>query len=196
MIDRDFDLDGVRLRDTNWDPDRVGLRLRDGYRVRVINTDRYFHRVGSVNWDLDFNREGLRDRDLDTNRVGFRDLDSFGDYPRGFLSGVETPEALTDEAEAAVRFSDPGEDLRNVLPEVVWVQTAPAVTVAVDWETPLGGVALCGCRNCLGGLLWSPVGPRDDGQRYGEDAELWESRRLHSGTAHFGRFRDCSKFRI
>jgi hypothetical protein len=118
MIDRHFDLNWVRFRDSNWDLDRVWLRLRDGnghfYGVGVVNTDRNFHRVGSVNWDPHFNRVRFRDRDLlkhwirsvdwhrdfDTNWVGFWDLDCLGDDLRESLSGVETAQAFAEESKA------------------------------------------------------------------------------------------------
>jgi hypothetical protein len=116
MVDRHFDLNGVRFRDSNWDFDRVWLRLRDGnrhfYGVGVVKTNRNFHRVRSVNWDSHFDRVRLRDRDLlkhgirsvdwhrdlDTNWEGFWDFDSFGDDLRESRPGVETAQAFAKES--------------------------------------------------------------------------------------------------
>jgi hypothetical protein len=78
-------------------------------------------------------------------------------------------------------FNDVRDYPRNLLVEAVWVDAVPGEPVAISWQTPLGETAVCGYSNCLGDSfriqgLRSPIGPCNDSQGYGENAQLWESR--------------------
>jgi hypothetical protein len=68
MVDGDFDLNRVWIRDRNWDLNGIWSRLRNSnwhfHGIGMVNTHWDFHRVRSINWDFDFYRKGVRDRDF------------------------------------------------------------------------------------------------------------------------------------
>jgi hypothetical protein len=179
VIDRDFDLDGVGFRDSNWDSDRVGFGLRDWYRdldrVRVVDTNWDFNRIGSVNGNPDFNRERVRDRDLLQHGIGtvywHRDL---------LQHRIGTVYWHRDFLQHRIGISD----LHSLLNDL-FTGVEPAVP-----QTTLRGAALRGHRSCLDHILWgealrNDAGTRDGGQADDVYTQLWEKIRCNKRITTF-----------
>jgi hypothetical protein len=129
MIDRDLDLDRVRIRDCNWDPNGIWLRMRNSNRhfhgIGMFNAHWDFHRVRSIDWNSDFNREGFRDRDFFYYRRDVRNL-----LPGAMLVSTTSKQHFPAEM---------------VTSESKSVAQAVSMSMSKSWQRPLCRVTFCSC---------------------------------------------------